>query len=510
MSSLWNRIQSQGKKLVRQGEGMVRWLQREQAFRRFLTNSPRVPSSRGQPICFVVQPWVATPVPWFVLSLALAVRQRGQAVQVLWDDTGFNAWRPLEMLQQRSIGAVLRASDIDYLRLSQISGDGTAGLSDDELESASRLNAQWRLRGEVLPEASLTRQEQIRRALRDTSRHLWQFLTRTPPRALVVGGGIFGSSGLIVRLAQKAGVRVTTFDSGKGTILMAHQGVAAHLGDIPAACARLEEKDVPRALNKAEAELRRRAAGRKGQDSFAYQTTAAGVVHDDPVGVLMPLNQSYDSAALGRHTIFESQLECVVETAGWVLEQTEHTITVRRHPVERLAGMSSTEDYGGVLRSRFGMHPRLRYLDSNADVNTYDLLRRSEVVVPYVTTVGVEALWLGKPVVTEGDSYYARMGLAWQGTSRTEYFGLLEEALAGRLLVDEERRRRAGVCYYMSQCCNWHRTHFTPASEDFDRWVADAPEEVWALPEVIRMCRAIETGEPLCWLNHQWQTEAGD
>ena len=219
--------------------------------------------------------------------------------------------------------------------------------------------------------------------------------------------------------------------------------------------------------------------------------------------MLLPLNQSYDTAALGRHRIFANQVEWMLETVNWVLGQTTGSVVVRRHPVERLAGLRSADEYGDILRARFGETPRLRYVDEGAAVSTYELLAQTRVVVPYTSTVGVEATMLGVPVVTESASYYADMGFVWSATTEADYFALLGRALAGELLVDDARRNAARRVYYLTQLCNLLFTDVAPMPADFEKWVRRRPDDVLRTPEFCDVVEALVEDVPLALLRHR-------
>ena len=154
------------------------------------------------------------------------------------------------------------------------------------------------------------------------------------------------------------------------------------------------------------------------------------------------------------------------------------------------------------IKNRFGSNGRIRFVDSNAAINTYDLIEKAKVVVPYVSTVGIEAAALGRVVVTEGNSCYAGLGFVWAAKNREEYFKFLEEALKGKLKVTEKQRQDAWRCYYLTQCRNWHYTVFTPTPTDFDKWVFEQPEELLAKQEVKDVIDSIDKDIPLCILMH--------
>ena len=86
-----------------------------------------------------------------------------------------------------------------------------------------------------------------------------------------------------------------------------------------------------------------------GADAFGYQAVKAVGVPKQ-VGAVLTLNQSFDTAALGRHHVFSSQMEWITETVAWVLKNTDDTVVVRQHPIERHKAHAGNDGYAQVLQ----------------------------------------------------------------------------------------------------------------------------------------------------------------
>jgi len=487
------------------------WRRRERAFLDFLRRWPASEGkvSAGQEVWVIIQPWLGTPLPWYLLVLALGLSRRGRKVKVVWDDTALSPDVALQRQVQRSIGRIFSGlpASLDAVRLSEIPSWPDEPLSADAYQRLAYLNSIMRFHGETPSSARASYVLAAERSFRQTARRLQTLFQQSRPAYILEGGGIFSTSGLPVLLARQMGVRVATIDSGKELLLIATDGIAAWLDDIPRAfqmLPRIDELD-DWIVSQARAVLDSRmgaadlALPRRSLNSYQL-VPATGQI--EPLDILLPLNQSYDTAALGRHQVFDSQMQWIMETVGWALRHTDAGVVIRRHPVEQYKELASIDDYEGALQERFGATPRVRYIAPAQLVNTYDLILQSRVVVPYVSTVGLEATALGKPVVTEGASYYAKLGFVWSAASRDEYFALLAQALDGRLVVTEPQRRDALRCYYLAQLCSFLHTSFTPNPYDFDHWVLSDPEELISSREVITILTAIDHNIPLSIINH--------
>lgn len=289
----------------------------------------------------------------------------------------------------------------------------TAGNIDLETYAAidrlAYLNAIWARKGETGIDVIEMRQSAVH--LLDSQRAITALLERHPQDLIFLPGGICGSSGLWLRSGQLRGVRVSTYDSGGyGVLLLAADGIACQLQDIPRAYAALNNQVKGTELRKlvigyAEEEIKIR---NDGNDKFSSQVKgASGKRPEYEGGILIALNSPWDSAALGLHTVFGSTQDWIIQTVRYVLEHSEAPVLVRQHPVERLPIARSVDDNRALLDQYFGKNPRVHFIGPEDPVNTYDLIDQVAAVVVNSSTVGLEAVAQGRPVVTESLSYYA-------------------------------------------------------------------------------------------------------
>jgi len=471
---------------------------------RFDTRVPPRPDAVR--IAVVVMPWSGSAVPWFSLACGLLLAANGNPVTFVLDDLPFGeggrAWQ-LQLSCIRSVLRLLRRRH-EVICLSQHAT--TRSLPTETARHAidrlATLNAVWAQRGESAVTPGHV--QQARRHLLTSDGAIARLLQTLRVDALFVPGGIWGSSGLWMKHATAAGVRVATYDSGGyGTLLLAVDGVACQLHDIPRAFSMLKEHARTPAerqlvVDTARAEMARRRAG---TDTFSSQVKQASTPDARYAGgVLIALNSSWDSAALGLHSVFESTQEWIVETVRHLLEHTAAPVIVRQHPVERLPIARSSDDYRALLARHFGAHPRLHFIAAEDPVNSYDLMEQAAAVVVYTSTIGVEAAAGGKPVVTESSSYYADLSFVNRATTREAYLRLLSEAVAGRLEVSPAMRDDALACYYVTQCCNWVFTPFTVPA--FEQWSLRDLKDMAQDQSVRAITRALEKNIPVAFLNH--------
>ncbi|MFG6415758.1 hypothetical protein ACG02S_17835 [Roseateles sp. DC23W] len=466
--------------------------------------------SEQRTIALVVTVWLTTWVPWYAVLMGLLLSVRGNRVVYIHDDLPFSDAPWVASIVRHFIRRVMRrlAARYQVINLSDFLRDGTA-LSDEALVRIARLaelNAVHKLRGETLAAGRSAYETLVRKQLRRALPAIERVVSEHDFDAIVMPGGVYGTSGLWIAAGEARGVRVSTYDAGAGLVLLAARGIAAQLQDIPAAFARVKQDAASPAqeavmLNLGRAEIEKRHNGRS---AFNYQQ-ASGIADPlDPYkgAILIALNSSWDQAALGLHVVFKDSTEWIVESVRWILEHTDAKVVVRQHPAERFDLARTSDDYGALLRKAVGDHERLFFISAANPLNSYDLLSVSSAVLAYTSTFGVEASALGKPTITASRSYYADLGFVWSAKSRERYFELLGQAAHGQLTVTPAMSRDALLCYYTTQVCNWNFTHFNPVSDDFFlRPLAD----LLVAPDVDVILSVLETGTPSAVLNHEHQ-----
>lgn len=460
-----------------------------------------------QRFAVVVTPWIGSAVPWFSLVVGLLLSVNGNAVSFIIDDLPFGD-RPR---RHRFILGCIRCV-VGRLRntfeVIDLSAEGsTAPLSLEARQSIKRLatlNAVWALRGEMV-EAG--RQQFVDTCSGQLAAAYGAVAAVMRPGRfdmLFIPGGVYGTSGLWVERARAVGTRIATFDNGGyGALMLASDGLACQMHDIPRAFALLKrncasEQERTFVVETAHAEIAKRRAGVDTFSSQMRDTRSIGSRFDG--AVLLALNSSWDSAALGLHTVFENNMDWIVQTVRYLLQHTPTTVVVRQHPAERLDYARTSDDYNALLRRNFGNEPRLIFIGADEQINSYELLDRVAAVVVYTSTIGTEAAASGKPVITPSNSYYSGLGFVWQAVERRQYESFLAAAAAGTLQVTAAMREDALFCYYLTQCSQWVFSPFNPA--DVAKWSRLSLRELQKDAAVSTVLKSLEQNIPVAYLNH--------
>jgi hypothetical protein len=465
-----------------------------EAFRRFLRTVPRPPvPADGRKVLVPVLPWTETAVPWYSIALALLERARGFQPVLLFDD--LPPPNPGESSTQIGIIAetlAALAGSLAVRRLSELPAGPTRDIDVALLDRRTEHNLPYLERSGVGDADSV---RQFRQALGERIGRVRALVAEGGWDHLLLPGGIYGVSGLLRELGAEVGIRTPCYDSGPGAMTLGTDAIAGHCRDLgrifDPEFADYLAKHREAAISGARREFNLRMQAR---DRYDYQTSAYRAGAGEEFGVLIPMNVFDDSAAIGRSRLFSGPREWMEETTDFILHQTEATLVVREHPGMRWLGRK--DFIGGPLRERFGAHPRFRFVAAREEVSTYNLLEKARVVLPYASTVGVEAALLGKHVIMETDAYYARLPFVQRASSREDYFARIGTSLAAPEPLAEELRDQAWLSYFFSQVANFVDSEFTPQPVDFPRWVQRGFSSLAADPQIKIIVTVLADGIP--------------
>lgn len=485
----------------------LNWKQSEYKFTKFVDKWISKRKSTEQlsgNIAIVIQPWAGTSTPWFLIAVALFLTQLHKKVTIVVDDFEFGTNRFFFKFQIKSIKKIISSlpSSIEIIELSKlrVNENKTVSQNNVEIDRLSSLNAIHFMRGELNEDGRDEYFNTVHTQLENAYPKIKQLFDEIQFDYVLVAGGIWGSSGLYLKLAELNKIRASTIDSGFGTVLINTKGVAAHQSDIPIAFYQLEDMFLSKIFEIANEDMGER---RQGTDHYSTQLTPYNEnAHMNNVGVLMLLNIVWDSAALGLHTVFENMPDWITETIEWVIENTDEVITIRQHPAERNSFGKSTDDYHTLIKQTFGDNNRINFIAATDEMNTYNLIENSRFVISFSTTASMEAVSLGKVVVNVSSCYYSELGFVYSAKTKEDYFNYLKDALSGKIKISKKQKEDALKCYYLSQCCNRIHSNFTPQPLDFEKWVKEDPEDVFLLDAVQDYLHAIENGIPISLIQH--------
>lgn len=406
---------------------------------------------------------IVSALPWwleYTLAFSLVLAARGHRVRLAY--LPYRNWRDrvdtFDLRRQRQYLRNLLSATAGCLECTDLSTEPSDRIPpdlDDSLQALSRIDVQYTFQHEVLDMTTGSRDESLYRLRLERNRKvagaIAGILRQTKPDVVVVPNGSILELGAAYRTARRMGWPTVTFEFGeqRERMWIAQNGEAMRLitsdlwaarGDVPLVDAEIE----------ALGEVYRARRGARLWENFGRKWQAAagegaqavrsrlGLDPDKPVALLCT-NVVGDSLALDRQVFSTGMADWLARTVQFFESQDAAQLVVRVHPGELLgAGHPSTEI---VRQAALDLPASVRVVPPDSDINTYDLIELAHVGLVYTTTVGMEMVMQGVPVIVSGATHYRGRGFTYDPESWDEYFSVLARLLAdppGQLVEDRQ------------------------------------------------------------------------
>ncbi len=476
--------------------------------KRFLRNMYEEIDCHGNPakgtkkLLLIIEQWTSTPLPFWELYLYALLRKKGMDVTILYADGPFYDDSSNMVISVRD-RYIMRTLPDGFVSLSSFINSDISDYSG-WIDFAIKVNSIHHIKGELKKDDAQSYADQIRGQL-EWRLSKWLSVDFTEYDGVFFPGGLYADTSFICRLCEKSDVKYYTVDAGiKDVILTSTNGVAAHLDDIR------RSYDLFRADKRLFSSGWKQAAlslieeRREKKDTFSYQYIS---VDEDTntynnVGYLLMMNSVWDSAALGINTdAFSSFSDFIFDTIRWVLDYTKEHITIRQHPMDRSVFQRGTDDYYSIINKMFSKNERVHFIRAEDKVNSYKLIDNAKAVLVFSSTVALEAVILGKPVICVSNCYYSDMGFVFKANTRDEYNKYLCDVRDGKLVLKDDFFDKALLTYFLTQKCNWVETRFVPSHFHFKYYAnAHSISEVETLGNVDILLQSIIENVPISYL----------
>ncbi len=174
----------------------------------------------------------------------------------------------------------------------------------------------------------------------------------------------------------------------------------------------------------------------------------------DNVGKVFSMypNVSYDAGVTTTNPTYYTAAEWVVETIRYFVEHPEHHLVIKIHPGEGYYGVQDPTDRY-IQEHVAELSANIHVLSHDTHLTAFDVIKASDVILVYTSTVGIEAAYLGKPVINAGGGWHAGRGFSTDVQTPEAYFQALKEACLGRFQVKSDQelgRRYAYAAFFRS------------------------------------------------------------
>ncbi len=170
---------------------------------------------------------------------------------------------------------------------------------------------------------------------------------------------------------------------------------------------------------------------------------------DDPIALLAP-NVIGDSSLLDRDTIFPSIRSWLFDVLSYFENNPSLKLIIRVHPAEstipkgklRVKISEIFNEYNYKLDNVF-------LIDSNNPINTFSLLPFVSFGLVWISSVGVDLVLRGIPVIAAASAKYSGLGIVEEPNSKEVYFKLITDYFKERKYVNSNQIQAAKEYQYV-------------------------------------------------------------
>lgn len=147
-----------------------------------------------------------------------------------------------------------------------------------------------------------------------------------------------------------------------------------------------------------------------------------------PSGLVFSMfpNVGFDAGKTKSRPAFDYAADWVVETISWFALHEQHHLLIKVHPGEH--HRQARDPMMQVIVDRCPkIPPNVHVIPPETSVTAQSIVKLSDVCLVYTSTVAVEAVGLGKPVVLAGGGRHSGHGVTIDVSSRQAYFDALGE-----------------------------------------------------------------------------------
>ena len=156
-------------------------------------------------------------------------------------------------------------------------------------------------------------------------------------------------------------------------------------------------------------------------------------------------NVIFDTSQAHANTIFPDMFAWLDAVLNFAKRYPNIMFVIRAHPDEMRVGKSSQENVQNwAIDNNVEQYQNIRLIGPDETHSSYELIQRSKLTLVYNSSIGLEAILLGTPVLCAGEARYTQYPTVYYPPSREKYLELLQSFLkADQVEVPEKYIKNA-------------------------------------------------------------------
>jgi len=424
---------------------------------------------QAEKIWILITPWLETAVPFFSYEIAEHLSSRKNKIGLIFDYTSpFNEKYSSKYL--RLIQTLEKLASNKYFvqtretpKKIQMRQSRIHLLKSSIIENLIRFSKNEK---EVISNPKIINEnlEKIKNYFSDICCNL----KNANVKKLIIPGGIYGLSFIYCYAAQYLKIKYWTYDSGDNCLTLVKNGIAGHFPQFKKAFDMAkkiskQKKVKSKILKSVMGTLQERI---EGKDLFRLQPAWSNreKIESD---VLLLLNYRLDTAAMSQNRVFKSSSEWIEETAK-LCNQKNFKLIIKQHPCEKYKKFRSNESFF-YLEKQYPQN--VKYINYKMQINTYELIKKTKVVVPFSSRTGIEAYLFGKPIISHTNAFFDKLPFVTRAKNKSDYFNLIQR-LVKTNSFKIQKKSEALLAYFLFEKCGFIKTKVTPIPANFIKWAS--------------------------------------
>lgn len=266
-----------------------------------------------------------------------------------------------------------------------------------------------------------------------------RLLDAVKPDSIYLLNGIFFAERIMIEQAQRRQIAFITHEGGfyPDTQIFAHNEYAPYY-PLDEAWKTYGSRPLPEGeRQQLDAYIHERSQGKRDVSAYysAMESNPEVIVRDlgldrDKLIITLYTNVDWDTACFAISSAFENMAQWIAHTIRHFAMRDDAQLIVRAHPGEvNSTFQEPRERVAQMIRRIFPtLPPHIHMIPPESSISSYALMRMSQLNLVYTSTVGLETILWGYPLVVAGRSYYSGRGFTREISSIEEYDGMLQQA----------------------------------------------------------------------------------